>query len=216
MTKTRSLSFACVLLSASLLTAPAFALGLGGGLGGTAGGMIGPSGVGGSIGGTVNGTIDSTMRTGDRVGAINERANRVIDRTQDRVNGVKVPEAPSADDLNQALKAAGYADAALDTPAGSASGSGSADGSGELTMPAAEKPALPDPNAAVDQVQAVKDEAVSRTASALPEGGPVSVSVSANANGDAAASTGQTEPAAEEPAADEPTSPAEQNDPSLR
>lgn len=209
MTKLRSHSFAATLLAATLLSAPAFAIDLGGGLGGSIGGAIGPSGLGGSIGGTVNGTIDSTMRTGDRIGAVNDRANRVIDRTQERVNTIKVPEAPSAEDLASALKTAGYADAAVETPAGEASGS--AEGSANAPVPAVEPPALPDPNAAVDQVQTVKDAAVTRAASMVPETGSVSVSASGGASGEVSTEADEPAPSEEQEEAATP-SPSNESD----
>ncbi len=188
MTKLRSLSFAASLMAASMIVSPAFAIDLGGGLGGNVGGAIGPSGIGGTAGGTVNGTVDPAIRTGGHLGDINDRANGALDREQDRaarrLGAIEVPESPSADELNSALKAAGYADAALETPVGDASGSGSADSAGNAPLPTVETPALPDGDAAIDAAQSAKDAAVARTATALPSDAPIGGTASAQVEGE--------------------------------
>ncbi len=218
MTKLRILSLAASLAAVTALTSPALAIDLGGGLGGAVGGAVSPSGIGGSITGTVNGTLDATTPRTDRLGRLNDRADRVIDNVQDRsVGAVKVPEQPDAAALDAAMKAAGYGDAALATPLGSASGSADVSAEGD-TPEGSDAPALPDPvataNGAVDQVQTAKSTAVKRAAAAVPAE-PVSASVSGSA--DASATT--EESSAESPAetsGDETASPEAAKTPSER
>lgn len=200
MTKLRIMSLAASLAAVTALTSPALAIDLGGGLGGAAGGAISPSGIGGSITGSVNGTLDATTPRTDRLGRLNDRADRVNDTVQDRsVGAVKVPEQPDAAALDAAMKAAGYGDVALTTPAGSASGS--ADASADGAMPdTSDAPALPDrvatANGAVDQVQTAKTTAVKRAAAAVPAE-PVSASVSGSADVNATTEKSSAESPAE-------------------
>lgn len=185
MTKLRSLSFAASLMAASVLVSPSFALDLGGTIGGTIGGSVG-----GSVGGNVGGTLDPVMRTGGRLGTINDRADETIDRAQSRAaraaGAIEVPEAPTTDEVNSALKAAGYADAALETPAASLSASGSAENPDAVAVPAAETPAVPDANAAVDRAQSARNAVAGEAVAAIPAETPVSASASLDAGGEIA------------------------------
>lgn len=211
MTRFKTLSLAAALMGASVLATPALALDLGGTLGGTLGGGSG------SIGGSIGGTLDTTIGAGDRLGRINGRTDRVIDRAQDTLrrgaNAIEVPDA-SPEAVSNALKAAGYGDAALETPLGSGSASGSAEG--ELPPPASDAAppvALPDPAAtahdAIDGVQTAKTGVVNRAAAALPDD---TISVSGSASGEASAKKA----AEEAPAADEPAPAPAENKPSTR